>query len=108
MDSLPGPRKVRIAIPLHRDGADGSAVIKIVRSKLGVPRTVMLSLNKYFPDMEVSAKQNFIYTFFPFMFGIYPYTFVTEKQRDPVSSACYFCLGFKITRVVKTPFWHWN
>ncbi len=25
--------------------------------------------------------QNFIYTFYPFMFGIYPYTAVTKKQR---------------------------
>lgn len=50
-------------------------------------RTVMLGLNKYFPDMAVSAKQNFIYTFFPFMFGIYPYTFVTEKQRAAMERA---------------------
>ncbi len=50
-------------------------------------RTVMTGLNKYFPDMEVSGKQNFIYTFFPFMFGIYPYTFVTEKQRTAMEEA---------------------
>lgn len=50
-------------------------------------RTVMLSLNKYFPDMPVAEKQNFIYTFFPFMFGIYPYTFVTEKQRTAMEEA---------------------
>ncbi len=50
-------------------------------------RTVMLGLNKYFPNMSVSEKQNFIYTFFPFMFGIYPYTFVTEKQRMAMEKA---------------------
>lgn len=50
-------------------------------------RTVMSGLNKYFPDMSVSEKQNFIYTFFPFMFGIYPYTFVTEKQRAAMEKA---------------------
>ncbi len=50
-------------------------------------RTVMLGLEKYFPDMSVSEKQNFIYTFFPFMFGIYPYTFVTEKQRTAMEEA---------------------
>ena len=44
-------------------------------------QTVMAGLDKYFPDMTVSGKQDFIYTFFPFMFGIYPYTYVTEKQR---------------------------
>jgi len=42
---------------------------------------------QYFPDMEIADKQNFIYTFFPFMFGIYPYTFVTEKQRIAMEEA---------------------
>jgi len=49
--------------------------------------TVMAGLNKYFPDMTVSEKQDFVYTFFPFMFGIYPYTFVTEKQRTAMEKA---------------------
>lgn len=50
-------------------------------------RTVTECLNKYFPEMTVSEKQDFIYTFFPFMFGIYPYTFVTEKQRAAMKEA---------------------
>lgn len=50
-------------------------------------RTVTECLNKYFPEMTVSEKQDFIYTFFPFMFGIYPYTFVTEKQRAAMEEA---------------------
>ncbi len=49
--------------------------------------TVMACLHQYFPDMEIADKQNFIYTFFPFMFGIYPYTFVTEKQRIAMEEA---------------------
>ena len=31
--------------------------------------------------------QNFIYTFYPFMFGIYPYTAVTEKQKTAMREA---------------------
>lgn len=50
-------------------------------------RTVTACLGKYFPEMDDSEKQNFIYTFFPFMFGIYPYTFVTEKQRAAMEEA---------------------
>ena len=50
-------------------------------------RTVTECLNKYFPEMTASEKQDFIYTFFPFMFGIYPYTFVTEKQRAAMKEA---------------------
>ena len=37
--------------------------------------------------MSQEEKQGFIYTFFPFMFGIYPYTFVTEKQRAAMEQA---------------------
>ena len=50
-------------------------------------RTVMACLHQYFPDMTVEQKQDFIYTFFPFMFGIYPYTYVTEKQRTAMEEA---------------------
>lgn len=50
-------------------------------------QTVMSALDRYFPEMLVLEKQNFIYTFFPFMFGIYPYTFVTEKQRAAMEEA---------------------
>lgn len=49
--------------------------------------TVMRCLNQYFPDMPVSEKQNFLYTFFPFLFGIYPYTKVTEKQKTAMEEA---------------------
>ena len=44
-------------------------------------------LGKFCPDMNVTDIQNFIYTFFPFMFGIYPYTAVTEKQKAAMKEA---------------------
>ena len=44
-------------------------------------------LEKFCPDMSVTDIQNFIYTFYPFMFGIYPYTAVTEKQRVAMKEA---------------------
>ena len=44
-------------------------------------------LGKFRPQMSVEEKQNFIYVFFPFMFGIYPYTAVTEKQRYAMKEA---------------------
>lgn len=50
-------------------------------------RAVMNCLEQYFPEMPVEDKQGFLYTFFPFMFGIYPYTFVTEKQRTAMEKA---------------------
>ena len=44
-------------------------------------------LEKFCPDMSVTDIQNFIYIFFPFMFGIYPYTAVTEKQKTAMKEA---------------------
>lgn len=44
-------------------------------------------LEKFCPDMGVTDIQNFIYIFYPFMFGIYPYTAVTEKQRVAMKDA---------------------
>ena len=46
-----------------------------------------LLLEKYCPDMSVTDIKNFIYLFYPFMFGIYPYTAVTEKQKTAMKEA---------------------
>ena len=50
-------------------------------------RNIRRLLQKFCPDMTVSEIQNFIYIFFPFMFGIYPYTAVTDKQRTAMKEA---------------------
>ena len=39
------------------------------------------------PDMSADEVQDVMYVFFPFMFGIYPYTNVTEKQRAAMKDA---------------------
>lgn len=44
-------------------------------------------LGKFFPEMTVEERQNFIYRFFPFIYGIYPYTFVTDKQKEAMEQA---------------------
>ena len=44
-------------------------------------------LEKFCPDMSAAEIRNFIYTFYPFMFGIYPYTAVTEKQKTAMKEA---------------------
>ena len=46
-----------------------------------------LLLEKFCTDMSTADIQSFLYTFFPFMFGIYPYTAVTEKQRIAMKDA---------------------
>lgn len=50
-------------------------------------RNVCRLLQKFCPEMSVGEIQNFIYIFFPFMFGIYPYTSVTDKQKEAMKEA---------------------
>ncbi len=46
-----------------------------------------LILAKYCPWMMEEDIQDFIYVFYPFMFGIYPYAAVTDKQRMAMEQA---------------------
>ncbi len=50
-------------------------------------RSVCRILTKFCPEKSVQEIQEFIYVFFPFMFGIYPYTAVTDKQREAMNQA---------------------
>lgn len=50
-------------------------------------RTMLRCVSKFFPDMELKDQQDFIYEFFPFIYGIYPYTRVTEKQKEAMEQA---------------------
>ena len=64
-------------------------------------RAVTGCLQKFFPQMTERDLQGFIYAFFPFMFGIYPYTVVTEKQKEALerSHTNYVFLSiYEITR----------
>ncbi len=50
-------------------------------------RAVEALLSKFCRDMDKEARQEFIYSFFPFIYGIYPYTIVTEKQKNAMDKA---------------------
>lgn len=43
-------------------------------------------VTKFCPEKTPVEVQQFVYTFFPFMFGIYPYTTVTKKQRTAMEA----------------------
>ncbi len=49
--------------------------------------SVTRMVEKYVPAMDENARQQFLYAFFPFIYGIYPYTSVTEKQRIAMEQA---------------------
>ena len=44
-------------------------------------------LQKFCHDMDEAARREFLYSFFPFIYGIYPYTVVTDKQKNAMKTA---------------------
>ena len=74
----------------HYDMEDNSRLERLIEFKVVYGKSlteVRNCLDKFFPKMTVQDKQNFIFSFFPFMFGIYPYTVVTEKQKQAMTQA---------------------
>ena len=49
--------------------------------------TVARMMEKYIPEMGGAARRRFLYAFFPFLYGIFPYTSVTEKQKTAMEQA---------------------
>ena len=48
---------------------------------------ICMLLKKFCPEMSETEIQIFLYIFYPFLFGIYPYTAVTEKQKTAMKEA---------------------
>ena len=44
-------------------------------------------LQKFCPGLDEAARQTFLYAFLPFVYGLYPYTMVTEKQKEAMQKA---------------------
>ena len=44
-------------------------------------------LVKFFPGMDAKARKDFLYAFLPFLYGLYPYTTVSGKQRQAMAEA---------------------
>lgn len=44
-------------------------------------------LTHYCPDMTETEQKEFLYSFFPLVYAIYPYTFATEKQLEAMKRA---------------------
>ena len=44
-------------------------------------------LKKFMPALGEQGRQTFLYAFLPFVYGLYPYTMVTEKQKQAMQEA---------------------
>ena len=74
----------------HFDMESNSRMERLTEFKAafgGSMKAVDRLLQKFCPEMRRENRQNFIYAFFPFIYGIYPYCVVTEKQREAMEAA---------------------
>lgn len=74
----------------HYDLEENSRMEMLVEFKISYGnalKTVTKMLEKFRTDMDAEKREEFVYSFFPFMFGIYPYTIVTDKQREAMEKA---------------------
>ncbi len=84
------PQMLKIIAMNHYDMETESRMENVVEFKKTYGQaldTVARCLQFYFPDMDAEDREGFIYVFFPFMFGIYPYTVVSDKQREAMDRA---------------------
>lgn len=84
------PLMIKILSMNHYEMEANSRLSELTRFKgaFGVAKRAMVRLlEKYFIIMTSEDRQHFMYIFFPFMFGIYAYTDVTEKQVEAMSEA---------------------
>lgn len=65
-------------------------------------RMVASCLEKFFPYMTAEDRQGFIYAFFPFLFGVYPYTVVTDKQKEAMEQAHANYIFLSIYEIIRT------
>lgn len=49
--------------------------------------TVKSCLSKFIPTMTIKEQEEFVYELYPFMYGIYPYTTTTKKQKEAMKIA---------------------
>ena len=59
-------------------------------------------LEKFFPAMTSDAIQEFLYAFFPFLFGVYPYTAHTEKQLKAMELAHVNYMHYTIHEIIQS------
>ena len=84
------PRLLRLLSMNLYDMEDNSRPERLAEFKVAYGASldaVTRMAEKYVPEMDKIARQQFVYAFFPFIYGIYPYTSVTEKQKTAMAQA---------------------
>ena len=81
-----------------------SRLEKLIEFKKGFCTTTELvnqALKKVVPALSEECCAAFQYSFFPFVYGVYPYTSVTAKQNEAMKKAGICCRQFSVYELVK-------
>ena len=72
----------------HYDMEENSREDNLAEFKVSYKKT-MTAMDAVLKTLRISKRnrEDFLYAFFPFLCGIYPYTCVTEKQREAMETA---------------------
>ena len=65
-------------------------------------RAISDCLEKFFPSMKERDIQEFLYAFFPFLFGVYPYTSHTDKQKQAMEIAHINYVCYSVHDIIKS------
>lgn len=74
----------------HFDMETNSRIENLIEFKKSYGKSLQAikrCLDKFFPKMTAIDKENFMYAFFPFVYGIYPYAVVSDSQRQAMETA---------------------
>lgn len=83
-------RLLKILSMNHYDLETNARMENLIQFKVAYGKSIRLvsnCLEKFFKRMSTQDHQDFIYSFFPFLFGVYPYTVVTDKQQEAMEKA---------------------
>ena len=83
-------RMLKLLSMNHYDMEANSRMENLVafkRSYGAAMQAVTQCVEKFFPHISEEAVQGFLYAFFPFLFGLYPYAYVTDKQKAAMDQA---------------------
>ena len=69
------------------DNSKMEALVEFKQAYANSIKAVKRCLDKFVTNMNEEEKTNFILSFFPFMYGIYPYAVVTAKQKEAMEKA---------------------
>ena len=77
-------------------------LVAFKRSYAGALQAVTCCLENAFPTLTAHQIQDFLYAFFPFLFGVYPYTSHTDKQLEAMKLAHVEYTHYSIYELIKS------